>query len=119
MDSNAAERIRAGGGPFGAAPMVALTADAGDEERARAAKAGMDDFITKPIDANRLLQVAARFTEAPEPRHVRGQIRHRSRQMTETAQPKKYGFRETLGAMRNPRVAAMAAWASPPACRSC
>ncbi|MEQ1490161.1 MAG: response regulator [Terricaulis sp.] len=61
----AAERIRAGGGPSAAAPMVALTADAGDEERAHAAKAGMDDFITKPIDANRLLQVAARFTERP------------------------------------------------------
>ena len=29
--------------------------------------------------------------------------------MTETAQPKKYGFRETVAAMRNPRVAAMAA----------
>ncbi|MCX7359012.1 MAG: response regulator [Alphaproteobacteria bacterium] len=63
----AAERIRAGGGPSAAAPMVALTADAGDEERAHAAKAGMDDFITKPIDANRLLQVAARFTERPNP----------------------------------------------------
>jgi hypothetical protein len=50
-----------------AAPIVALTADAGDEERAQAAKAGMDDFITKPIDANRLLQVAARFTERPNP----------------------------------------------------
>ncbi|MEZ5959660.1 MAG: response regulator [Hyphomonadaceae bacterium] len=63
----AAERIRAGGGPSAAAPIIALTADAGDEERAHAAKAGMDDFITKPIDANRLLQVAARFTERPNP----------------------------------------------------
>jgi DNA-binding response OmpR family regulator len=26
-------------------------------------EAGMDDFITKPIDAARLLAVAARFTE--------------------------------------------------------
>lgn len=63
----AAERIRAGGGPSAASPIVALTADAGDEERTHAAKAGMDDFITKPIDANRLLQVAARFTERPNP----------------------------------------------------
>lgn len=63
----AAERIRAGSGPSAAAPMIALTADAGDEERAHAAKAGMDDFITKPIDANRLLQVAARFTKRPNP----------------------------------------------------
>ena len=58
----AAERIRAGRGPSAAAPIVALTADAGDEERARAFRAGMDDFITKPIDAARLLAVAARFT---------------------------------------------------------
>ncbi|MEZ5957656.1 MAG: response regulator [Hyphomonadaceae bacterium] len=63
----AAERIRAGAGPSAAAPIVALTADAGDEERAHAAKSGMDDFITKPIDAYRLLQVAARFTERPNP----------------------------------------------------
>jgi CheY-like chemotaxis protein len=46
---------------------VALTADAGETERARAAKAGMDDFITKPIDAQRLLAVAARFTQRPNP----------------------------------------------------
>lgn len=63
----AAARIRAGGGPSASAPIVALTADAGDEERVLAVKAGMDDFITKPIDANRLLQVAARFTERPNP----------------------------------------------------
>jgi CheY-like chemotaxis protein len=61
----AAERIRAGQGPSARAPIVALTADAGEEERARALKAGMDDFITKPIDAPRLLAVAARFTERP------------------------------------------------------
>ncbi len=62
-----AARIRAGAGPSAAAPIVALTADAGEEERARAAKAGMDDFITKPIDAARLLTVAARFTDRPNP----------------------------------------------------
>jgi signal transduction histidine kinase/CheY-like chemotaxis protein len=61
----AAARIRNGGGPSAAAPIVALTADAGEEERVRAFKAGMDDFITKPIDAGRLLTVAARFTERP------------------------------------------------------
>ncbi len=69
----AAELIRAGGGPSAASPIVALTADAGEEERAHAAKAGMDDFITKPIDANRLLQVAARFTERPNPATFAGE----------------------------------------------
>jgi CheY-like chemotaxis protein len=63
----AAERIRAGAGPSSRAPIVALTADAGDEERARAFKVGMDDFLTKPIDANRLLAVAERFTVRPNP----------------------------------------------------
>ena len=63
----AAQRIRAGGGPSAAAPIVALTADAGEEERVQARQAGMDDFITKPIDAPRLLTVAARFTERPNP----------------------------------------------------
>ncbi|HYD71745.1 MAG TPA: response regulator, partial [Candidatus Binatia bacterium] len=61
----AAARIRNGGGPSAGAPIIALTADAGEEERVRAFKAGMDDFITKPIDAGRLLTVAARFTERP------------------------------------------------------
>lgn len=59
----AAERIRAGAGPSARAPIVALTADAGDEERARAFRVGMDDFLTKPIDAGRLLAVAARLSE--------------------------------------------------------
>jgi signal transduction histidine kinase/DNA-binding response OmpR family regulator len=69
----AAERIRNGGGPSASAPIIALTADAGEEERVRAFKAGMDDFITKPIDAARLLTVAARFTERPNTATFSGQ----------------------------------------------
>jgi signal transduction histidine kinase/DNA-binding response OmpR family regulator len=57
----AARRIRASEGPCCAAPIVALTAD-GESERVRALQAGMNDFITKPIDAARLLAVAERFT---------------------------------------------------------
>ncbi len=66
----AAQRIRAGGGPNAATPMVALTADSGEGERARAALAGMDDFIAKPIDAVRLLAVAERFTGRSNPASV-------------------------------------------------
>ncbi len=69
----AAHHIRAGQGPSARAPIVALTADAGEEERARAFQAGMDDFITKPIDAGRLLAVAARFTDRPNPATFSGQ----------------------------------------------
>lgn len=57
----AAQRIRAGAGASAEAPIVALTAD-GENERARALQAGMDDFVTKPIEAARLLTVAERFT---------------------------------------------------------
>lgn len=64
---DAAARIRAGGGQSARAPIVALTADAGEAERARAFEAGMVDFITKPIDAERLLSVAARFTGRENP----------------------------------------------------
>lgn len=63
----AAARIRAGEGPSAAAPIVALTADAGEEERNRALQSGMDDFLTKPVDAVRLLAVAERFTRRPNP----------------------------------------------------
>ncbi len=58
----AARKIRNGGGPCARAPLVALTADAGERERAQALEAGMDDFLTKPIDAGRLVAVAERFT---------------------------------------------------------
>jgi signal transduction histidine kinase/CheY-like chemotaxis protein len=66
----AARRIRAGAGPSARAPIVALTADAGEEERMLAFKAGMNDFLTKPIDASRLLAVAERFTQKPNPATV-------------------------------------------------
>ena len=58
----AAERIRALDGPAARVPLVALTADASEEDRVRALKGGMDEFITKPIDPARLFAVAARFT---------------------------------------------------------
>ena len=36
---------------------MALTADAGEAERVQALQAGMDDFITKPIDAQQLVSL--------------------------------------------------------------
>jgi len=63
----AAQRIRAGRGPNAGAPIVALTADTGGNERVQALKAGMDDFLTKPIDAQRLLAVAERLSSRPNP----------------------------------------------------
>lgn len=69
----AAQRIRAGEGPNASAPIVALTADTGGDERTQALKAGMDDFLTKPIDAPRLLAVAERFTARPNPATFAGE----------------------------------------------
>lgn len=58
----AARQIRALPGAAGEVAIIALTADAGEEERVAALKAGMNDFVTKPIDPERLAAVAARFT---------------------------------------------------------
>jgi CheY-like chemotaxis protein len=58
----AARRIRALGGPVGATPILALTAESGEDEEAHALQAGMNGFVTKPIDSARLYRLAARFT---------------------------------------------------------
>ncbi|HET6522677.1 MAG TPA: response regulator [Geminicoccaceae bacterium] len=57
----ATRRIRAAGGPGADVPIVAITAQAmrGDEERCLGA--GMDDYITKPIDRPRLLGKVAHW----------------------------------------------------------
>jgi CheY-like chemotaxis protein len=59
----AARRIRALRGPSSRAPIVALTADASEEDRQSALAAGMDDFVTKPIDPIRLESVLIRLSE--------------------------------------------------------
>ena len=61
----AARRIRALPGAAARTPLIALTADAGVEERAEALAAGMDDFVTKPIEPGLLAAVLARFTKNP------------------------------------------------------
>ena len=43
-------------------PIVALTAAALISERDEALASGMNDFLTKPIDAQRLLGTLARYT---------------------------------------------------------
>ncbi|OPZ67789.1 MAG: Signal transduction histidine-protein kinase BarA [Firmicutes bacterium ADurb.Bin467] len=62
----AAKRIRALPPPFGDGPIIALSADSGEADRARAIASGMDDFIEKPFDLARLALVAERFTSGRE-----------------------------------------------------
>jgi CheY-like chemotaxis protein len=46
-------------------PLIALTAAALTSERDKALAAGMDDFLTKPIDADRLYQTLLRHVRRP------------------------------------------------------
>lgn len=45
-------------------PIVALTANAMAEDRARCIEAGCNDFLSKPLDRIKLLETIARLTEA-------------------------------------------------------
>ncbi|MBE5253514.1 two-component sensor histidine kinase BarA [Mixta mediterraneensis] len=46
-------------------PIVAVTAHAIDGEREQLIKAGMNDYLAKPIDENKLSQLLARYTPTP------------------------------------------------------
>ena len=43
-------------------PIIAVTADAFAEDAAKAWSAGMDDYITKPIEFNKLFDVLSKHT---------------------------------------------------------
>ena len=58
----ATQAIRALGGRFAALPIVAMTANAFDEDRQACLAAGMDDYVAKPIDVAQLAEAIARCT---------------------------------------------------------
>ncbi|PHS26724.1 MAG: hypothetical protein COA85_05815 [Robiginitomaculum sp.] len=63
MDGPSACRaIRALGGPWKDIPIIALTANAFEEDRKACLAAGMTGFVTKPIDVQTLLAVRERWT---------------------------------------------------------
>ncbi|MCU7936120.1 MAG: response regulator [Candidatus Thiodiazotropha sp. (ex Dulcina madagascariensis)] len=67
MDGMAATReIRRIPGEAGRLPIVALTAHALSGDKERFLKAGMDDYLTKPIDRSIMLYCIARWTGAAE-----------------------------------------------------
>ncbi|HEX4182764.1 MAG TPA: response regulator [Caulobacteraceae bacterium] len=60
----ASRRIRELPGPAGAVPIVAMTANAMRTDQEACLAAGMNDFISKPIDPEAFLGVVARFMGA-------------------------------------------------------
>jgi len=60
----ATQAIRALPAPHASVPIVAMTANAFDEDRQACLAAGMDDYVAKPIDVERLGQAIARCSVA-------------------------------------------------------
>src|SRR5208282_4970353 len=60
----ATRRIRAMPGPKGRVPIVAISAHALENDRQRCMAAGMDDYVTKPIDRAGLLDTVGRWLGA-------------------------------------------------------
>jgi CheY-like chemotaxis protein len=58
----ATARLRAGGWRM---PIIALTANVSEEQRRKCLAAGMDDFLSKPMEASQLADILDRWTEPP------------------------------------------------------
>ena len=62
----ATRRIRALPGGLGRIPIVAMTASAMEEDRQRCLEAGMNAYLSKPIDEQELMRALAPWREGPE-----------------------------------------------------
>lgn len=67
MDGYAATRTIRGTGAADGLPIIAMTAGATDEDRERCLAAGMDDFLTKPVDLAELKAALERWVAPPPP----------------------------------------------------
>ncbi|MFO1330002.1 MAG: MASE3 domain-containing protein [Rubrivivax sp.] len=63
----ATRRIRRLEGPVAAVPVLALTANAFVEDRERCMAAGMNDFVAKPLDPQRLYEVVLKWLDRAFP----------------------------------------------------
>lgn len=59
--------IRAREGSAAHTPIIAMTANALPEDRARCLAAGMDAYVSKPVQSTVLAEVLARWTQAASP----------------------------------------------------
>jgi CheY-like chemotaxis protein len=64
---NRADTPHAGNGPNAGTPIVALTANVGDDERTHAFEAGMDGFLTKPYSRDQIRETLARYFDPDAP----------------------------------------------------
>jgi PAS domain S-box-containing protein len=68
MDGFAATRaIRSRPGPAGSLPIIAMTAGVLDEDRERCSEAGMDDYLSKPVNIAELEAALDRWARLPRP----------------------------------------------------
>ena len=56
-------RLRAGGGPNAGVPVIAVTADTGEDDIAACMAAGMTYFVSKPLTPGSLLQALSQVLE--------------------------------------------------------
>lgn len=62
---DAVKRLRQEAGPNAGTPVIALTANVEKAEIVRCQDAGMNDFISKPFDKDRLLAIIRQYLSAP------------------------------------------------------
>jgi len=67
-------RLREEGGPH--IPIIALTADAVSDARAKSLAAGMNDYVSKPINADELASVLERWTAASRAQPALAELEH-------------------------------------------
>ena len=59
----ATERIRAMEGTVAQTPIIAITAHAMKDDRAKCIDAGMNDYISKPVSRNKLIALINQYTD--------------------------------------------------------
>jgi len=64
MDGLKLIRLMRGESALADIPIVVITTEGADEDRERALALGADEYLTKPIQANRVLEVARKLLDA-------------------------------------------------------